>query len=215
VSIEFPNRSLDSAVKLNKTRQPRRMQSGATPHLTGEHVAARHVVAMLGARAIAPGHDQMKGLPMQVRVRRRRRASSLMSSALILTLGVGAECTYASGADAKQPPKGSQTAAQQKISSRLLREIDRARRGEKVERDAASGVAIDTKGRALVEIRCDVTAAIQKTLRAMNATIVSSLPDYRSILAWVPLPRLEELAGLDAVYAIQPAPQATTNRGRR
>ena len=136
-------------------------------------------------------------------------------SLLILAPGVGTDCTHAIGADAQQAPKGSQTAAQQKIDSRLLREIDRAKRGEKVERNAASGVAIDTKGRALVEIRCDVTAAIQKTLRAMNATIVSSLPDYRSILAWVPLARLEELAVMDSVYAIQPAPQATTNRGRR
>ena len=140
---------------------------------------------------------------------------ALTSSALILALGVGTECTYASGADAPQPPKGSQTAAQQKISSRLLREIDRARRGENTQSHAQSGIAIDSKGRALVEIRCDVTAAIQKKLRALNATLVSSLPEYRSILAWVPLARLEELAGMASVYAIQPAPQATTNRGRR
>jgi hypothetical protein len=133
-----------------------------------------------------------------------------MSSALILALGA-TESTYAIGPDL-QPPKGSQTAAQQKISSRLLREIDRARRGENIQSDAASGIAIDNKGRALVEIRCDVTSAIQKKLRALNATIVSSLPDYRSILAWVPLARLEELAGNETVYGIQPAPQATRNR---
>ena len=148
---------------------------------------------------------------MQVRTR-RRRASSLPSSALILALAVAPECTDASGG-VRQPPKGSQTAAQQKINSRLLREVDRARRGEKS--DAASGISIDAKGRALVEIRCDVTAAIEKKLRSVNATIVSSLPDYRSILAWVPLTRLEAIAASDAVYSIQPAPAATTNRGRR
>jgi len=60
-----------------------------------------------------------------------------------------------------------------------------------------------------------VTAAFQKKLRALNATIVSSLADYRSILAWVPLARLEELAGNDTVYGIQPAPDAMTNRGKR
>ena len=149
---------------------------------------------------------------MQVRTR-RRRASSLPSSALILALAVAPECTYASSGGVRQPPKGSQTAAQQKINSRLLREVDRARRGEKS--DAASGISIDAKGRALVEIRCDVTAAIEKKLRSVNATIVSSLPDYRSILAWVPLTRLEAIAASDAVYSIQPAPAATTNRGRR
>lgn len=153
---------------------------------------------------------------MQVRIRRRRRASTVTSSALILALAVAPERTDASGAGLHQPPKGSQTVAQQKIDSRLLREIDRARRGSVRRRgDAASGVEIDSKGRALVEIRCDVTAAMQKKLRGLNATVVSSLPDYRSILAWVPLTRLEELAGSDAVYGIQPAPQATTNRGRR
>jgi hypothetical protein len=152
---------------------------------------------------------------MQVRGRLRRRITTMAWSLLILALGVGTECTYASGADAPQPPKGSQTAAQQKISSRLLREIDRARRGKNIPSHAQSGITFDSKGRALVEIRCDVTASIQKTLRAMNATIVSSLPDYRSILAWVPLGRLEEIAGSDAVYGIQPAPDAMTNRGRR
>jgi hypothetical protein len=154
-------------------------------------------------------------MPMQVRVRLRPRTTTMAWSLLILALGVGTECTYASGADAPQPPKGSQTAAQQKISSRLLWEIDRARRGENTPSDAQSGIAFDSKGRALVEIRCDVTPAIQKKLRLFRATIVSSLPDYRSILAWVPLARLEELGGSDAVYGIQPAPEATTNRGKR
>jgi len=71
---------------------------------------------------------------------------------------------------------------------------------------------IDAKARALVELRCDVTDAIRKKLRDAGATTVSSLPAYRSILAWVPLARLEELAGDAAVYGIQPAPQSTTNR---
>ena len=156
---------------------------------------------------------------MQVRTRRRCRVWSATSSALILTLGVVAERTDASGAAVHQPPKESRTVAQQKIDSRLLREIDRVKRGvEKTRSDAPpapSGVAIDSKGRALVEIRCDVTATIQKKLQTLNATIVSSLPDYRSILAWVPLARLEEIAGSDKVYAIQPAPDAMTNRGKR
>ena len=112
-----------------------------------------------------------------------------------------------------QPPKQSQTAAQRKIGTRLLREIDRARReGNKMKSDPASGVQIDAKGRALVEIRCDVTEALQEKLRGVGATTVSSLPAYRSILAWVPLSRLEELAGDAAIYGIQPAPESTTNR---
>jgi len=112
-----------------------------------------------------------------------------------------------------QPPKQSRTAAQQKIDSHLLREIERARReGDTLQADPASGVEIDAKGRALVEIRCDVTDAIRAKLRELRATTVSSLPAYRSILAWVPLTRLEDLAGEQAVYGIQPAPKSMTNR---
>jgi hypothetical protein len=149
-------------------------------------------------------------------MRRQCGCSIAASAALILSLSVAAERADAGAAGVGQTPKGSRTVAQQKIDSRLLQEIDRARRGAgKSPRDAGSGVEIDSKGRVLVEIRCDVTAAIQKDLRTLNASIVSSLPDYRSILAWVPLARLEELAGRDKVYAIQPAPEAMTNRRKR
>jgi len=110
-----------------------------------------------------------------------------------------------------QVPKPSPTAAQKKINGRLLREIERARHeGDKTPGDKAPGVMIDSKGRALVELRCDVTEMIRTKLRDFGATTVSSLPNYRSILAWVPLDRLEELAGDAAVYSIQPAPQSTT-----
>ena len=71
---------------------------------------------------------------------------------------------------------------------------------------------IDAKGRAFVEIRAEVTDAIRKKLREIQATTVSALPAYRSILAWVPLTQLEDLAADNAVYAIEPAPQPITNK---
>jgi hypothetical protein len=149
---------------------------------------------------------------MPVRLRPRLRTTSL-PCALVLLLGVATECAFAEGTGIVQPPKESLTVAQRKIGSKLRREIDRARReGEKIQSDPASGVEIDAKGRALVELRCDVTDAIQTKLRNLQATTVSSLPAYRSILAWVPLARMEELASDQAVYSIQPAPQSTTNR---
>jgi len=141
-------------------------------------------------------------------MRRRRRCSIATLAALILSPGVAAGRADAGAAAVGQAPKGSQTVAQRKIDSRLLQEIERARRGAgKSPRDVASGIELDSKGRVLVEIRCDITPAIQKELRTLNASVVSSLPDYRSILAWVPLARLEELARSDEVYAIQPAPR--------
>jgi hypothetical protein len=155
---------------------------------------------------------------VQVAARLRCPTARLTSSALILALGVGSPATSLSlsGPDILQPPKESQTAAQRKIDSRLLREIERVRRsGEKVQGSATAGVGIDAKGRALVEIRCDVTDAMRATLRRLGATTISSLPDYRSILAWVPLLRLEELAAGEAVYGIQPAPESTTNQRRK
>ncbi|HMF98384.1 MAG TPA: hypothetical protein VKE96_28990 [Vicinamibacterales bacterium] len=149
---------------------------------------------------------------MQVRTHSSLRTSSLLF-VLVPVLAATPERALAEGAGAMQPPKQSQTAAQRKIDSHLLREIDRARReGDKLQPDPASGVEIDAKGRALVEIRCDVTDAMRTKLRALNATTVSSLPAYRSILAWVPLTRLEELAADQAVYGIQPAPKSMTNR---
>ncbi|HJZ73801.1 MAG TPA: hypothetical protein VKE51_18800 [Vicinamibacterales bacterium] len=147
-----------------------------------------------------------------MQTRPRFRTASL-ASALVLVFGVAPECAFAGGSGAVQPPKQSQTPAQRKITTPLLREIDRARReGAGIQTDPNSGVVIDAKARALVELRCDVTDAIRKKLRDAGATTVSSLPAYRSILAWVPLARLEELAGDAAVYGIQPAPQSTTNR---
>jgi len=141
-------------------------------------------------------------------MRLSRRAIGL--SLLVVT---SSAAVFAEASSSVQLPKKSRPAAQQKISSSLLREIDRARReGEKIQSDATSGVVIDAKGRALVEIRCDVTDAIRTKLRDLRATTVSSLPEYRSILAWVPLARIEELAGDEAVYGIQPAPKSTTNR---
>ncbi len=108
-----------------------------------------------------------------------------------------------------QPPKSAQTPAQKKIGSRLLRAIERARRGD-AQQDAA--LQIDAKGRVLVEIRADVGEAIEKKLRDIDATIVATVPKYRSILAWVPLTELEGLAALEGVSSIQPAPKSTTNK---
>src|SRR6266478_4048281 len=61
---------------------------------------------------------------------------------------------------------------------------------------------IDTKGRALVDVRVDVTPAMQKKITALGSTIISTSAEYRSIVAWVPLLKLEALAGDAAVRAI-------------
>jgi len=106
------------------------------------------------------------------------------------------------------------TAAQQKIDSRLLYEIYRAR-GEADEKQVPpdpTRVRLDRNGRALVDIRAVVTPALLARLKKMGAAIVSSSSRYHSITARVPLLQLERLAGDAAVRAIAPAADATTVR---
>jgi hypothetical protein len=110
--------------------------------------------------------------------------------------------------------KESRTPAQQKINSQLLYELYRLR-GEAKQKNVPpdpTGVKLDKKGRALVDVRAEVTPALEKKVRTLGGTIESTSSEYRSIIAWVPLDRLERLAALPAVRAIEPAAQAFINR---
>ncbi len=106
--------------------------------------------------------------------------------------------------------KESRTPAQRKIDSQLLQEIDRFKRAPK--ESPKTGVKIDRKQRALVDVRVEVTPAIQQTIRRLGGTTVSSSPDYHSVVAWIPLSKLEDLAADQAVRAIAPAPEAAIHR---
>jgi hypothetical protein len=110
--------------------------------------------------------------------------------------------------------KQARTPAQRKINSQLLIEIYR-RRGQAAAKRVpagATGVKIDEAGRALVDVRADVTPALESRVTALGGIIVSSSPEHRSTIAWVPLLRLERLAQHSTVRAIEPAAQATTAR---
>jgi hypothetical protein len=114
------------------------------------------------------------------------------------------------------PPgdKSVRTPAQQKISSLLLDEIRRAKEGTAVgeRKPEASGVVlvkIDRKQRALVDVRAAVTPDITRQVTRLGGTVVSTWPVADSVIAWVPLLKLEQLAESSTVRAIQPADQAT------
>jgi hypothetical protein len=110
--------------------------------------------------------------------------------------------------------KESRTPAQRKIDSQLLYEIYR-RRGEAAQKNVPPGktrVKIDEIGRALVDVRGEVTPGLEKQLIGLGGTIVSTSVEYRSIVAWVPLLKLYQLAENEAVRAIEPPAEATTNR---
>jgi mannose-6-phosphate isomerase-like protein (cupin superfamily) len=110
--------------------------------------------------------------------------------------------------------KDLRTAAQRKINSQVLYEIYRARGEAKAKRvpPGPTGVRIDKKQRALVDVRADVTSSLQTKVRVLGGTIVSVSTEYKSVIAWVPLKSLERLAGEPAVLAIEPAAEAIVNK---
>jgi hypothetical protein len=117
-----------------------------------------------------------------------------------------------------QPPaageKEGRTPAQQKINSQLLYEIYRLR-GEAVRKGVPpgpTGVTIDGRGRALVDIRVDPTPALQNKIRRAGGVVLSTSARDRSVIARVPLRKLETLAADPAIRFIEPAAEATTVR---
>ena len=96
-----------------------------------------------------------------------------------------------------------------KISARLRAEID-WRRGTaaKPVRVGAPAVQLDEHERALVDIRGRIPARLRWKIEALKGTVVSQSLQYRSIVAWVPLRKLETLAQEETVVAIDPAPKS-------
>ena len=109
--------------------------------------------------------------------------------------------------------KETRTPAQQKLNSQLLYEIYR-RRGTARQKGIPPGktdVRIDARGRALVDVRATpVTGALQKKIQKLGGMILSVTAEQHSILAWIPLLKLEQLAGDRTVRFIEPAAEATT-----
>jgi hypothetical protein len=102
-----------------------------------------------------------------------------------------------------------------KIDSQLLQAI-RRQAGETKDLPAEPPlVNIDRSGRALVDVRADVSDRLLASIRKRGGRIVSSDPAYRSIIARVPLDKVRVLAEDAAVRFIGPAAEATTQGGRR
>jgi hypothetical protein len=110
--------------------------------------------------------------------------------------------------------KSARTTAQKKISSALLDEVRRLQQDpeRKTDGDANSLVKIDSKARALVDIRVAITTEMKQRVISLGGTIVSESAPADSIIAWLPLAKIERVAEYSAVRAIQPADQPTTYR---
>ena len=115
---------------------------------------------------------------------------------------------------ATAPDKTRRTPAQQKIDSQLLFEIHRqsdVTSDEQVQ-PGRSGVRIDHRNRALIEVRADVTTALQARMRKLQGTVVSTAPEYRAIVAWMPLSTIEQLAADPRITAIRPLAEPALRR---
>ena len=151
---------------------------------------------------------------MATRTKKRARGLVRLVGGLVVAIGAGEAAARA--AARPQPPsseKEARTPAQSKINSQILYEIYR-RRGDAARKGVPpgpTGVDVDSRGRALVDVRAEVTPALQKTIRSLGGVIMSSSPEHRSIVARVPLLKLEQLAGDSAVRFIEPVAKAMTN----
>ena len=145
-------------------------------------------------------------------VRRARAAIAVLTLAMCGIAG-GATALSRAQAPTSRSEKETRTAAQQKIDSQILQEIYR-KRGQAAEKHVPDGptlVRIDDKGRALIDIRAKVSPDTLNLVKRRGGTVVSSSPQYDSIIARVPLLELERLAAHAAVRFIMPAAEATTN----
>jgi hypothetical protein len=134
-----------------------------------------------------------------------------------VVLGVAALLARTAHATAdSRPPGGMQIPAtakpsrslvEQKLTSKLLYEIARAK--EPLDRSSANrretGVKIDDRQRALVDIRSAATPELRNQIDTIGGTVVSSVPQYESTVAWIPLLMLEQLATSASVKSIVPA----------
>jgi hypothetical protein len=137
--------------------------------------------------------------------------------ALVMASTVAASCRAVAQVappmqDSQKSERAGRTPAQRKIDSQILIEMKRRAGGPDIASlPAKTDVKIDPKGRAFVDVRADVTPALRKAIESLGGTIAGTSVEYRSILAWIPLAKIEQLAEDPAVRAIGPAADAITN----
>jgi hypothetical protein len=98
------------------------------------------------------------------------------------------------------------SAAQQKINPRVMTAIY-YRRGDakgKVVPASAERVQVDRHGRALVDVRAQVSPELEKKFKALGGIVKSKSQTYDSLVGWLPLQTVERLAADRGVRAIEP-----------
>lgn len=113
--------------------------------------------------------------------------------------------------------KKERTAAQAKISSRLLYTA-RMLQGLPAAIGVPylqTGVELDDQNNLYVDITARVTDDLLRQIRAAGARVIRANPAYRTIRAFVPPHSLETIAGFPDVIFIQPRQEAITQQSAR
>jgi|SRR5437016_5048669 len=109
--------------------------------------------------------------------------------------------------------KESRTPAQKKIDSQLLYAIYQMR-GQALKKGTPTTevrLRKDEKGRVLVDVRAQVTEKLVSRMTKLGGAVVSRSESYHSILAYLPLGKLEALAKYKEVVFISPASESITH----
>jgi len=135
--------------------------------------------------------------------------------ALLLSLATTAQGPLPDDSRQSAPSSArrQRSAAQAKINTHLLDAIEQARKPKSPPAPSESVlVDIDAKRRALVDLRAEVTDRLLALVRKLGGEVQSTAPAHHSIIARVPLSKLEALAADDGVQFIEPAALPATNR---
>jgi len=111
--------------------------------------------------------------------------------------------------------KDSRRPAQKKMDSQLIYAAQKLAIG--VASTAAPAMEVDAKitadGWVLVDITATVNDDLLGAIRRAGGQVVSSVPRYDAIRAWVPVVQIESLAGRSEVRFVARAYEATTSTG--
>jgi hypothetical protein len=109
--------------------------------------------------------------------------------------------------------KDQRTPEQQKIDSQLLYAIYQMRGEAEAKGVPTEPIPLekDAKGRVLIDIRAPVTKKLLARIEKFGGNVLSSSDKYHSIIAYLPLGKLEPLARTREVKFIAPKAQSMTN----
>jgi hypothetical protein len=103
------------------------------------------------------------------------------------------------------------TPAQRKIASDLLDAIKRDR-GDPPVSPRPPEIDLDQKGRALIDLRAEVTDALLAQIKVLGGDVISAFPEYQAVRARMPLKKIEALAERAEVKSIRLADKAEVKR---